>query len=52
MSEVLVLVDHVEGHVTKATTELLSIARRLGEPSAVFIGGSEEVASAVVFFIY
>jgi len=47
MSEVLVLVDHVEGHVTKATTELLSIARRLGEPSAVFIGGSEEVASAV-----
>ncbi len=46
MSEVLVLVDHVEGHVTKATTELLSIARRLGEPSAVFIGGSEEVASA------
>jgi len=46
MSEVLVLVDHVEGHVTKATTELLSIARRLGEPSAVLIGGSEEVASA------
>jgi electron transfer flavoprotein alpha subunit len=46
MSEVLVLVDHVEGHVTKATTELLSIARRLGDPSAVFIGGSEEVASA------
>jgi len=46
MSEVLVLVDHVEGHVTKATTELLSIARRLGEPSAVLIGGSEWVASA------
>ncbi|MGZ4535169.1 MAG: electron transfer flavoprotein subunit alpha/FixB family protein [Nocardioidaceae bacterium] len=38
MSEVLVLVDHVDGKVTKPTTELLTIARRLGEPSAVFIG--------------
>jgi electron transfer flavoprotein alpha subunit len=39
MSEVLVLVDHVDGLVTKPTTELLTIARRLGEPSAVLIGG-------------
>ncbi len=38
MSEVLVLVDHVDGKVTKPTLELLTIARRLGEPSAVFIG--------------
>ena len=37
MSEVLVLVDHVEGTVTKPTLELLAIARRLGEPSAVLI---------------
>ena len=35
MSEVLVLVDHVDGHVRKTTLELLTIARRLGEPSAV-----------------
>jgi len=38
MSEVLVLVDHVDGSVRKSTLELLTIARRLGEPSAVFIG--------------
>jgi electron transfer flavoprotein alpha subunit len=38
MTEVLVLVDHVDGQVRKTTAELLTIARRLGEPSAVFIG--------------
>jgi len=38
MSEVLVLVDHVDGSVRKTTAELLTIARRLGEPSAVFCG--------------
>ena len=38
MSEVLVLVDHVDGTVRKSTLELLTIARRLGEPAAVFIG--------------
>ena len=38
MAEVLVLVDHVDGAVRKTTAELLTIARRLGEPSAVFIG--------------
>lgn len=38
MTEILVLVDHVDGVVRKTTTELLTIARRLGEPSAVFIG--------------
>jgi electron transfer flavoprotein alpha subunit len=38
MSEVLVLVDHVDGNVRKSTLELLTIARRLGEPSAVFVG--------------
>ena len=38
MAEVLVLVDHVDGKVRKTTYELLTIARRLGEPSAVFIG--------------
>lgn len=38
MSEILVLVDHENGDVRKTTTELLTLARRLGEPSAVFIG--------------
>ncbi len=50
MSEILVLVDHVDGAVKKPTYELLTIARRLGEPSAVFIGAAgkgAEVAEAV-----
>ena len=45
MSEILVLVDHVDGAVRKTTNELLTIARRLGEPSAVFIGS--DVTEAV-----
>ena len=44
MSEVLVLIDHVEGAVRKPTYELLAIAKRLGEPSAVFIGGADKAA--------
>jgi electron transfer flavoprotein alpha subunit len=35
MSEVLVLVDHVDGEIKKVTYELLTAARALGEPSAV-----------------
>lgn len=46
MSEILVLIDHVDGAVRKPTYELLTIARRLGEPSAVFIGGADQVAGA------
>lgn len=38
MAEVLVLVEHSEGAVKKVTTELLTAARALGEPSAVVIG--------------
>src|SRR5215207_4156404 len=48
MAEVLVLVDHVDGDVRKTTTELLTIARRLGEPSAVFIGAGYEAAKEVL----
>ncbi len=44
MAEVLVLVDHVGGSVKKTTSELLTIARRLGEPSAVFIGSEVDQA--------
>ena len=46
MSEVLVLVDHVDGAVRKPTLELLAIAKRLGEPSAVFIGGADQAEGA------
>jgi electron transfer flavoprotein alpha subunit len=44
MSEVLVLVDHVDGAVRKPTFELLTIAKRLGEPSAVFIGDASKAS--------
>ncbi len=44
MSNVLVLVDHTEGTVRKTTAELLTIARRLGEPVAVYIGDGVEAA--------
>ena len=40
MAEVLVLVDHVEGEIKKATYELLTAARALGEPSAVVVGSA------------
>src|SRR5579884_3523580 len=38
MAEVLVLVDHNDGAPKKVTYELLTLARSLGEPAAVFIG--------------
>jgi electron transfer flavoprotein alpha subunit len=38
MSNILVLVDHTGGTVRKTTAELLTIARRLGEPVAVYLG--------------
>ena len=42
MSEVLVVIDHADGVVKKPTYELLTIARRLGEPSAVFFGAADQ----------
>lgn len=45
MAEVLVLVDHADGEVKKVTYELLTLARRFGEPSAVFIGSGYEGAA-------
>ncbi len=44
MSEVLVLVDHIDGAVRKPTYELLTLAARLGEPAAVFIGAADQAA--------
>ena len=48
MTEILVLVDHVDGAVKKPTLELLTIARRLGEPSAVFLGSGVANATEVL----
>ena len=48
MSQVLVLVDHVEGSVRKTTLELLAIARRLGEPAAVFLGRGWDAAASTL----
>ena len=45
MAEVLVLVDSVDGTVKKATFELLSAARQLGEPAAVVVGAPGTAAA-------
>lgn len=43
MAEIFVLVDHAGGEVRKTTAEMLTIAARFGQPSAVFIGpGAQE----------
>ena len=44
MAEVLVLVEHVDGTVKKVTTELLTLARQLGTPAAVFVGAGFDAA--------
>jgi len=41
MSEVLVLIDAPDGKVTKPSLELLTIARRIGERSAVVFGAAD-----------
>jgi electron transfer flavoprotein alpha subunit len=45
MAEVLVLVDAVDGTVKKATFELLTAAKDLGEPSAVVLGAPGTAAA-------
>jgi len=47
MAEVLVLVEHIDGTPKKVTFELLTAARVLGEPSAVFLGAPGESAAAL-----
>jgi electron transfer flavoprotein alpha subunit len=47
MAEVLVLVEHSEGAVKKVTTELITAARALGEPSAVVIGAPGTAAPLI-----
>jgi electron transfer flavoprotein alpha subunit len=42
MSEVLVVAEHVDSHVSKPALELLTLARRLGEPVAVVFGDTHD----------
>jgi electron transfer flavoprotein alpha subunit len=44
MAEVLVLAEHADGEVKKVTLELLTAARRLGEPSVVWTGPGADAA--------
>lgn len=46
MATVLVLVDHLAGDIRKSTLEMLTIARRLGTPAAVFCGTLTDTAKA------
>ena len=48
MAEVLVVVDHVDGAVRKPTLELLTLARRIGSPSAVFLGKGSDATVALL----
>ncbi|WP_129837837.1 electron transfer flavoprotein subunit alpha/FixB family protein [Streptomyces sp. RFCAC02] len=48
MAEVLVYVDHLDGDVRKPTLELLTLARRLGDPVAVHLGPGAEAAAPVL----
>lgn len=48
MAEVLVYVDHADGAVRKPTLELLTLARRLGEPVAVALGPGAEATAATL----
>jgi electron transfer flavoprotein alpha subunit len=45
MGEILVLVEHDAGTVKKVTLELLTAARTLGTPAAVFVGAGFETAA-------
>ena len=42
MSEVLIVAEHADSHVSKPALELLTLARRIGEPVAVVFGDTSE----------
>src|SRR6266542_3451506 len=46
MASVLVLVEHDEGNLKKVTAQMLTKARELGEPAAVFVGDGLVAATA------
>src|SRR5262245_2834869 len=45
MSEILVLVEHRDGGVTKPSLQLLTLARRIGVPAALLLNGSDAMAA-------
>jgi len=45
MSQVLVLVEHTDGALKKVSLELLTMARAVGEPAAVFVGSGIDAAA-------
>ncbi len=45
MSQVLVLVEHTDGALKKVSLELLTMARAVGEPAAVFVGNGIDNAA-------
>jgi electron transfer flavoprotein alpha subunit len=45
MSEVLVVAEQVDSHVSKPTLELLTLARRLGDPVAVVFGETDDAVA-------
>jgi electron transfer flavoprotein alpha subunit len=45
MAEVLVVAEHADSHVAKPAFELLTLARRLGEPVAVVFGETDETVA-------
>ncbi len=46
MAEILVLAEHVDTDVKKVTLELITLARRFGEPSVVWTGPGAEAGQA------
>lgn len=52
MADVLVLVETADGSIKKATLELLTLARRIGSPVAVWVGGGCDDAALAVLGEY
>src|SRR5579875_3774208 len=51
MAEVLVLAEHADGEVKKVTFELITLARRFGEPAVVWTGpGAEDARDRLAEF--
>lgn len=48
MAEVLVLVERADGVVRKASLELLTLARRFGEPAALVCGPTDDATTGVL----
>jgi electron transfer flavoprotein alpha subunit len=45
MSDVLIVAEHADSHVSKPALELLTLARRLGEPVAVVFGDFDDTVA-------